>query len=294
MDDNILDILCDYSLRGKEVDYKFLKYVFMTLVKDNEDYVKHIKQREFTRKTQKEGVHTPMAYSYFAKTIYTHPKEIKGIRDLLYSKTKESNWSDLCWIFLYNTYILFDLVHEFEHVDQFDKILSPDSSVESILLGLTHFAYVQINKESLLSKFLINKWQLFLDNNLFDLYYRMGSFNRAFGSDILYERLADIYACEKINKLLERVDADIDEVRTFFEVDLVQYLVTGYDENDVVPFPTVRYIVALKSLGIPEVNEYISSVVIPSLAEVKGTYERFKYGLYVKDEELKDLRKILS
>lgn len=45
--DNILDILCDYSVKGKEVDFKFLKHVFNILKIDNEDYVRKLKERNY-------------------------------------------------------------------------------------------------------------------------------------------------------------------------------------------------------------------------------------------------------
>lgn len=289
--DNVLDILCDYCLKGKEVDFKFFKYVFDILKVGNEEYVEKIKRRHYYGNLSK-SVHVPMAYSYLSKEIFIHPKQISGIHNVLHTSMND-NWSDLEKIFLYNTYLLFDLMHEFEHVYQFDELLNPNSSIESKLLGLTHFAYAGIFKESKFSQFLISNFGLYINDDLGEIYFKLGYYNKLFGSEVLYERLADIYACQKVNDLLEKVDADIDRVKSFFDISSVQYLLTGYDEEQSILFPTVRYIKNIKALEIPELNEYVRDVVIPSIALVTNTYDRFKYGLYVTEEEISDLKKIL-
>lgn len=287
--DNILDILCDYSNRNKFVDSAFFEYVFRILRKNNEEYVKKIKAR--SNKSKGAGSIIPMSYSYFTKTIYYHPNEIENIYNLLSEQMESKSFSDLNKIFLLNSYILLDLLHEFEHVYQFDKVLNPDESVESRLLRLTFFPYTLVSEESALSKFLIEKTHFIFNDTIRDVYAKQGVFNKVFGTDILYERLADIYACEKMNAMLDKIDLDIDTVKTFFSVDLIQYLLSGYREDASILYPMVRYVREIKILNNPLIDEYIANIVIPAMAEVTNCYERFKFGLYVSDKEIKDLKK---
>ena len=145
--ENLIDILCDYSVNGKRADFKFLKYVFRILREDNEEYVTKIRQKIYLSKNLKPTVHVPMAYSYFSRKIYSYPNQIEDIYKLLNSAMDKDIWDDLNRLFLFNTYVLFVLLHEFEHVYQMNKTLNPDETIESKLLGLTHFFYSEMNKE---------------------------------------------------------------------------------------------------------------------------------------------------
>lgn len=229
----------------------------------------------------------------FDKTIFIHTSEIEASQSFLKDNLNSDTWNPLDRVFMLNTYILADLVHEFEHVGQFDKIFNPDDSVESKLLGLTHFSYKEMLNESEFRQFLINNFSIWLSDNLANIHLKLGKFNREFGTDVLYERLADIHSAEKIESLLSKVDFDIPGTTSFFSAILIQHLLRGYDSNQSIPFPMVRYIKEVRNFEIPEVNEYIDKVVIPCICEVVNIYERLKFGLYAKDEELEELRKIL-
>lgn len=289
--DHVLDILCDYSLKNKEVDIKFLKHVFNILKVDKEDYVKKIKTRIYNNPNVPKNSRVPMAYSYFQKTIFVHSNEVVASQKFLQNNV--GSWSDLDRMFLLNTYCLSDLVHEFEHVDQFDKIMNSDGSIDSKLLGLTHLSYRGVKKESEFNQFLINHFGIWLNDNLGDIHSKLARFNRDFGRDILYERIADIRATEKINHMLESVDYDINGTKNFFSISLIQNILKGYNFELEIPFPMVRYINEIRSLGIPEINEYIDEVVLPCIYEVLNGYDRLVYGLFAMDEEIDDLKKIL-
>ena len=150
-----------------------------------------------------------------------------------------------------------------------------------------------MNKEDKFFQYLFCNLGICFNDYLWNLYYDLNGLNKTFGSTILYERLADIHAGKKINDILELVDLDITKVRNFFADNHVQSLMNGYDYKERIPFPTDRYLISVRLLGIPEVNEYIGNVVIPSILTVNNAYDRLKYGLFVKEEELEGLKKVL-
>ena len=291
--ENILDLLYEYSKRGKNIDEEFMDKVIkiMTKEKDLKNYIKRVRFENLSScKMNHDGKNTPMAYDPYTKKILLDSHNIEIFRDKIKEITHNLNFSDFEQVLSSNSILTHALLHEIEHANQHKKSMIKDENFENLLLGVSCHVDNEFFKESKLSQLLILKKGIYLNPQL---YYNLGlqhQLNAQFKTSTPIERMANIQSTQEINNMLVQISKNdcIENVISLFDSLLAGYQLNGYNfNNDIINSPTERYLEEVKKLNIAGIDVHFTEYfdIVMEKAQSASLEKRLLLGLNISEEE---------
>lgn len=295
--ENILDILYEYSKKGKKIDKKVINKVIKILIieKDLSDFVKRTRFKNIY-KTEPDKKDIPMAYWTKNKEILLDKNKIRffqnNIEDLIQFKDFEHTLS--C-----NAMLTQVALHEIEHANQVKKSIIIDEEFENLLLGVCLHVDNEFFKESKISQFLINKLKIYSNPQLYYNIRLMRQINNQFNTSTPIERMANIHSTQEVKEMLTIISKSeyIENVISLFDTLLMNYQLNGYNYNNgIITSPTQSYLEEIKKLNITGMechfNERFSEVMEKSQND--SLEKRLLLGLDISEEEYQKTKTKIS
>ena len=265
--DNILDIVYEYSINGRILDDTAIEKIISIAKKEfNLNNVHDIERRKSFPITKHSTI---AAYNHLDQSIVLYPAAIK--RDFLLREYKsklktenELNRVEKC--FRKNLHMVFIILHELEHANQF--MHQKDSSLEmqlvNIELGYIYDIgntfdcfYGATDIEKLAESF--KHYKIYKNN------YRIS----------LAERLANANALLKIREMTKKIGSS--KLEELYDSLLLTYYMSRYDSKD--DSPTKRFFKAI------ERDHLLTYILIKH--EDLSYEDRIKFGLNLTSDEYK-------
>lgn len=161
--ENILDLLYEYSKRGKNVDKAFMDKVIKVMIreKDLNDYIKRVRFKNLSScKINHGGKDIPMVYNTYTREILLDNNNI-----ILFQKKLEKLilFRDFEQVLSINAMLTQALLHEIEHANQTKKSMIRNEEFENLLLGVNCHVDNEFFKERKISQFLMLKKGIYLN-----------------------------------------------------------------------------------------------------------------------------------
>lgn len=269
---NIIDMVIEYTKKGKILDRHFIVYAINTLKqeKDLEDFVKRVKFRHFS--LSKDDI---MSYVINTRCLNVFKKGINTTKTVVDDFKITDSYERL---FIINTFILKYILHELNHVAEFKASHGKKNDFESLYFRYRYFAFNEVES-------LINLPHYF-DNRIRDnikKHNQMVLLDSIYGKASLSERLANIKAYTDILNLITSLDKDLFNSVMVYATAITDSYLAGYINDDKVSAPTTRFIYDSAFFNIPlylEVKDKANELAINAPFP-----ERLKYGLPISKEE---------
>lgn len=297
--ENILDLLYEYSKRGKNVDKEFIDKVIKVMIieKDLNEYIKRIRFKNLSScKINHGGKDTPMAYNTYTKEILLDNNSI-----ILFQKMLEKliQFRDFEQVLSINAMLIQALLHEIEHANQPKKSIIRNEEFENLLLGVSCHVDNEFFKESKISQLLILKKGIYLNPQLYHNLGLQQQLNTQFNTSTPIERMANIHSAQEVNDMLVQISKNecIENVTSLFDSLLAGFQLNGYNfNNGIITSPTERYLEEVKKLNITEMDthftEYFDTVM--KKAQSTSLENRLLLGLDISEEEYQKTKMKLS
>lgn len=295
--DNVLDVLVEYSKRGKKADRKFIKKVIKVMIEEKElkDYIKKIRFVDMSKieSYYPENERGVMAYRCWNGEILIDEGDIEFLCKLMEEYIGKDS-REFEKIISCNALVLQVLLHEIEHANQYKKSKINDTDFENILLSICNYANNEFFKESKLNQLIIIKKGLYLNRQLYYDLKLSGEIEIKYSSSSPTERMANIYSTNDVITILEQIK-DIPGPIKFFQDFLISQRLNGYDLKKTIVSPTLRYLDDFKKLGISGVNQYFDEDFETSLnkANNDSLENRLLLGLPITEEEYQQEKLLL-
>ena len=239
--ENILDLLYEYSKRGKNIDKEFMDKVIkiMTTEKGLRNFIKRVRFEDLSSyRINHDEANTPMAYDPYAKKILLDSHNIEIFRDEIKKLTLNSNFSDFEQALSSNSILTQALLHEIEHANQYRKSMIRDENFENLLLGVCCHIDNDFFKESKFSQFLMLKRGIYLNPQLYYNLALQQQLNVKFKASNPIERMANIHSTQEINGMLVQINKNdcIENVISLFDSLLAGFQLNGYNSNNGIKF----------------------------------------------------------
>lgn len=295
--DNVLDVLVEYSKRGKKADRIFIKKVIKVMIEEKElkDYIKKIRFVDMSKieSYYPENERGVMAYRCWNGEILIDEGDIEFLCKLMEEYIGKDS-REFEKIISCNALVLQVLLHEIEHANQYKKSKINDTDFENILLSICNYANNEFFKESKLNQLIIIKKGLYLNRQLYYDLKLSGEIEIKYSSSSPTERMANIYSTNDVITILEQIK-DIPGPIKFFQDFLISQRLNGYDLKKTIVSPTLRYLDDFKKLGISGVNQYFDEDFETSLnkANNDSLENRLLLGLPITEEEYQQEKLLL-
>lgn len=289
---DLMELLYNYSASGKKTDRDFIENVMSFYKGFSKDYLKSVKYDHIDQNLGDPNKYCPMEYSYFDKEITIDEEIINDNFINMMRIFQIQGYSQFDSFMIYNSKILYYLLHEIDHSLQYKKAFENDDSFESSLLNLCFYPTIDIMEKSTLSLiFLAASKKLFNYSPTSKMMNSLMVLNNNFDRDVPYERLAQIDAIKQVLGLLEVFNTfakDIPAVVSHFKkLSYMQYMV-GYNQGLVAPL--VRYIDAVKNLQVPKLTKLACNLE-SRFGELEMVDDRMKFGLDVSKRERENFKR---
>lgn len=271
----LIELIYNYSIKGKYVDKEFIGQLINAVVKEEKlkDYVQHYTILPYCE----ENKEAQAVYDSNTKTIivYRNPLE-----KMLEEEEKELDLlSKIEQIFYKNVSISQIILHELEHVIQ-KKIEIEEETIEALLFGLDNVLTIITLNQNLNLKQCTEYFKQYKDRNY--IYSPK-------------ERLAEINSYKKLLNALHLIEEFIPNLVRLAEAYKLCAMLLGYeldDKKNMIIYPTVHY---LQGLGIDlKIFDWYDEnpKKLIKLSEKNYSLEdRIKYGLPITDLEFEKVLK---
>lgn len=297
--ENILDLLYEYSKRGKNVDKKFIDKVIKVMIreKDLNDYIKRVRFKNLSIcKINHGGKDTPMAYNTYTKEILIDNNNI-----ILFQKMLEEliQFRDFEQVLSINTMLIQALLHEIEHANQLKKSIIRNEEFENLLLSVSCHVDNEFFKESKISQLLILKKGIYLNSQLYHNLGLQEQLNTQFKTSLPIERMANIHSAQEVNGMLVEISKNecIENVTSLFDSLLAGFQLKGYNFNTgLITSPTENYLEEVKKLNIIGMDKHFTEYFDTVMKKAQSTSleNRLLLGLDINEEEYQKTKKKLS
>lgn len=285
--DQILDILYDYSKRGKQVDYNFSKKV-IEIVSKEQDLKGFLKRVKFTSIKGKEYEDCPLTYSFSFRELRVDQQKLEHFWQIMLELLKSEGYLDFELILATNTFSLHALLHDLEHAHQLKKAML-DNTFEQKLLAICLYSDLEFLKEDIFSKILMRKYGIYFNYHLFHNLKLYRQLEEQYDRLIPVERMANIYATREINMMLQKID-NVKEVEDLFLKVLNAFYRKGYSGTCL--SPTETFLEDVRNLQFLGMEEKMNQEFYHSLEEAKKSplEERLTLGLPITREEYQKIK----
>lgn len=297
--ENILDLLYEYSKKGKQVDKEFIDKTIKIMIREKNlsDYIKKIRFENLSScKINHGGKDTPMAYDTYAKEILLDNNNIILFQKMLENLFQFKNFEQVLAI---NAILTQALLHEIEHANQLRKSIIINEEFENLLLDVNYHVDNEFFKESKISQLLILKMGIYLNSQLSYNSNLQQKLNTKFKKSIPIERMANIYSTQEVNDMLVQISKNecIENVTSLFDLLLAKFQLNGYNNNNgIIMSPTKRYLEEVKKLNIIGMNEHFTEYFNMIMLKFQNASleNRLLLGLDISDEEYQKTKIKLS
>ena len=286
MKEELLDLLYEYSIKGKLADKDYIDK-FILIVSKYKSFNDYLIGPDY------------IPYSTANKdTLATYSFSIKKIQ-IFYKKIEEVLANDkLCdvmipekeKIFYKNVKISQILLHELEHVNQ-TKIIEEKNNLEARILRLTG-----VGKSSEIFAVILRKMgyntssiESLLDNkkNIYHKYYDYAP----------HERLAEIKSHEQLTSITSKISDVVPTINKIEEIYSIKNMLKGYKIDNILISPTVLYLVKQGEIGALKRFEWYGKNDYETLHNSKKLYDledRVRLGLPIDQKEYNTINKRLN
>ncbi len=278
MNDEIFDLVYDYSVNNKLADRKFIDRVIEIALEGKKlfEYVLS------TLYTSNDNSNTFASYDALNKEILIHVENMKFLRqthgyyDFLSSEFER--------VMLKNLRVVQVVLHEMEHASQCKSIdCDNNNSIENSLLKASFYLLLVIRNPQILEQFSNKERQAFfsLGSELRRQYY---DFDPA-------ERLAEINSLESIISIILPIKKEFPDLYEFEIFELIREHLRGYFDSyrKRGVCPTQLYLSAIGHNDVWTNFDFYNNDVKKLKKQVSDKYdliERLRLGLPVSDAEL--------
>lgn len=297
--ENILDLLYEYSKKGKNVDKEFIDNVIKIMIKEKDlnDYIKRVHFKDLSScKINHGGKNSPMAYNTYGKEILLDNNNI-----ILFQETLEKliQFRDFEQVLSINAMLTQALLHEIEHANQPKKSIIRNEEFENLLLGISCHVDNEFFKERKISQLLILKKGIYLNQQLYHNLSLQKQLNTQFKTSIPTERMANIHSVQEVNDMLVQISKNdcIENVISLFDSLLAGFQLKGYNfNNEIITSPTERYLEEVKKLNITGMDTHFTEYfdTIMKKAQSTSLENRLLLGLDINEEEYQKTKMKLS
>lgn len=297
--DNVLDLLYDYSKKGRKVDKEYIKKASKIIIneRDLSEYIKEVQYKDLTNcKITHNEKYVPIAYNPYTKRLIVDIKNLAFFQKILEALSGLDVFGQ---VLLINAISTQALLHDIEHANQEKKSISQNDDFENLLLGINCHVDNEFFQESKLSKFLMLQMGIYLNSQLFHNLCLQQRLNSQFNTSIPSERMANIHSTQEVCDMLEQISKieDIENVISLLNSLLAGHQLNGYIvEGGVVTSPTAKYLEAVKKANIagmaPHFDEHFATVMQNAQNDILAN--RLLLGLDITKEEYLETEMNLS
>ncbi|MCI9110318.1 MAG: hypothetical protein HFH47_00730 [Bacilli bacterium] len=273
--DNILDLIVDYSKRGKLIDLVFLKKIREIMIKEKslEDYIGIIDFDPNLSDSYIKGCGG--YYDFQTKDVAICEYTIGRIYELV-KKGNKGRLSEYEEYILANSLEVQVVLHEFEHANQMRKI-DFNNDFEALLLKAS------------------TSFELFYGNEILrghpdeKLFYEY--FKKKYYVNVPRERLAENYSRREIYDLMKPIFSDIHpQIDVYLNRCIDKTIIRGYSENNLEP--TEGYLIDYDCFLFPEHNPLLDVEFYDVLAseKEKPLNDRLFFGLGITVDEFNKIK----
>lgn len=273
--DNILDLIVDYSKKGKLIDLVFLKKIREIIIKEKslEDYIgiiyfdSNLSDSYINGCTGYYDLQTKDVVMCEYAINKTHEKFKNG------NKGRLSEYEEYI---LANSSVAQVILHEFEHANQIRK-MDFNNDFEALLLKASTSFELCYGKEIL------------RDHDDRELFYEY--FKKNYYVNMPKERLAENYSKRELYDLMKPIFSDINpQIDVYLNRCINNTLIRGYDESNLEP--TEGYLIDYDCLLFPEPNPLLNVEFYDALAveKEKPLCDRLFYGLGITEDEFNKIK----
>lgn len=287
---DILELLVDYSLNYKQLDRNFFDHVLSYYWNGSKNFLEKVTYRPIKENGNYEDIFVPMGYLFYSKEIIIDEQAIqKGFINRML-KFQMLGFDSFNSMLGFNSELLYDLLHEIDHSEQFRMGISRDKNFENLLYHLCFYGTIEILARGDLRRFIYMNTTLGNNTSLWDIFKSLGDVNTKFNRLVPYERIGQITASKKVLGLLEVLNADmkkIPDLLEYYKHFVYDQYILGYDESKA---PLIAYLDAVKELDKPKLNRIVSELE-KKIVTLDTVDDRFKYGLPVSNSEKADFKR---
>lgn len=297
--ENILDLLYEYSKRGKNVDKEFINKVIKVMIieRDLNDYIKRVRFKNLSScKINHGGKNTPMAYNAYTKEILIDNNNIILFQKMLEKLIQFGGFDKILSI---NAMLTQALLHEIEHANQSKKSVIRNEEFENLLLSVSCHVDNEFFKERKISQLLILKKGIYLNPQLYHNLGLQQRLNIQFNTSVPIERMANIHSAQEVNDMLVQISKNecIENVTSLFNSLLAGFQLNGYSfNNEIITSPTERYLEEVKKLSIIGMDTHFTEYFDAIMKKAQSTSfeNRLLLGLDINEEEYQKTKIKLS
>lgn len=296
---NILDLLYDYSKRGKNIDKEFINKVIRIIIREKElkEYIKRVSFETISGYKINHGdQYTPMAYNTYNKKIVLDNNKISFFQKMLNEIIQLDGFEQMLSV---NAMQTAAILHETEHVNQSGKSVIQNEEFENLLLGICCHVDNEFLKESKVSQFLMLKRGIYLNPQLYRNLGLQQQLNNQFNTATPIERMANIHSIQEVSAMLAQISKSdsIENVILLFDVFLAIHQLNGYTSYEgKVLSPTERYLEEVKKLNIIGIGTHFTDYFDIAMKKAQNTSleSRLLLGLDINEEEYQQTEMRLS
>lgn len=295
---NIIDLLYEYSKRGRKVDKSFIDKVIKIMAREKglKEYIKKVRFVNLSKyKINHDGKDSPMAYNTYTKEVLIDNDNIVLFQNMIENSIHFSDFEKALSI---NSILTQALLHEVEHANQPRKSIIRNEDFENLLLGINCHVDNEFFKESKISQLLMLKKGIYLNSQLYHNLVLQQKLNTQFETSIPIERMANIHSTQEINDILAQISKyeRIENVILLFDSFLAGYQLNGYTSNNgIVTSPTEKYLEEVKKLNITGIDTHFDEQFNTAMKKAQNDVleKRLLLGLDISEEEyLKTKQKV--
>ena len=306
---NVLDLLVEYSKRGKLIDRIYMLKIIDVATKEKEldDYIKKVIFARFNVGHEQ----NIMLYESFGKVIKINESRISKICNASFENFQKIGLTTFEQYILLNARMLQGLLHEIEHANQHKKSKIDNKRFENMLLAICLHNENEYFNQSKIAQILMTTLGTCLDKNFYRNYVLNDALRKHFSTTLPEERLAEIHSINEIQNILKPIKSEIPKAFSLFDELLsISYLrgykdqnyydeillsSEGYNSQNFNVGPTQRYLYNLKILGISGINSHFNENFYKAMSLVKesSVEDRLTFGMAITKEEYHKTKSIL-
>ena len=288
MEEKILRIVYDYSIKGKLADIDFI-YKVIQVVIDGKELSNYLEDVRLIQKvvSDNKGKIKLATYDSDFKTIRIYVEAIDNL--IKYNNKYKEYLSHEEDIFYKNLLFVHIILHELEHANQ-QKIILEQKGIEADILKLRYK-----NSSVIVDDEMVRKMKkLGLSMNSFAAY--------ALGAQKKYEesyefapeeRLAEIKSYKQIINIIRPISKKLTRLSTIEEIKLLSSYLRGYEQTEI-SSPTIKYFTNCGQVGgLKRFNWYNddNQICLNKCSSIYSLHDKMLYGLPISEYEYNSVEK---
>lgn len=286
MKEELLDLLYDYSSKGKLADKEYIEK-FIAIVKKYKSLGNYLIGPYYLPYST-QNIDTLATYSFSIRKIQIFYKKIE-------ETIKSDKFCDFMIpekekVFYKNVKLSQILLHELEHVNQ-AKIIEENDNLESRILRLTG-----VGKSSEIVAIILKKMG-YNDNKIESVLDDKKSIYHKYYEFAPHERLAEIKSHEQLTSITSEIGDLVPNVNKLEEIYAIKSMLKGYRIDNFLISPTVLYLIKQGEIGALKRFEWYGRNDYETLCKSKQLYDledRVRLGLPIDQKEYNAISKRLN